>query len=194
MWIALEAVFFLSRRAAFLQIIPMAIALALVLADERPPGAEEQWAITVGTVLVVGVLVGLLKSHAERLIARLADAAHSDPLTELRNRRGFQELLAVELDRGRRTERPVSLLVADLDHFKRVNDELGHPAGDKVLQAFAGQMRRLSRSIDTTARLGGEEFALLLPETPKHDALRRGRAVAAGGEDRRSWTARCRSR
>ncbi len=170
-WIALEAVFFLSRRAAFLQIIPMAIALALVLADERPPGAEEQWAITVGTVLLVGVLVGLLKAHAERLIARLADAAHSDPLTELRNRRGFQELLAVELDRGRRTGHPVSLLVADLDHFKRVNDELGHPAGDKVLQAFAAQMRRLSRSIDTTARLGGEEFALLLPETPKHDAL-----------------------
>ena len=61
--------------------------------------------------------------------------------------------------------------MADLDHFKRVNDELGHPAGDKVLQAFAGQMRRLSRSIDTTARLGGEEFALLLPETAKHDAL-----------------------
>ena len=61
--------------------------------------------------------------------------------------------------------------MADLDHFKRVNDDLGHPAGDKMLQSFAGQMRRLSRAMDTPARLGGEEFALLLPEIPKHDAF-----------------------
>ncbi|HEU0024854.1 MAG TPA: diguanylate cyclase [Thermoleophilaceae bacterium] len=170
-WIALEAAFFLSRRAAFLQLAFIATAFGLVLAGERPAAAEELWVVTVGTLLLVGVLVGVLKSHLERLIASLADAAQTDPLTELCNRRGFQEVLAAELDRARRTNRPVGLLVADLDHFKRVNDLLGHPGGDETLKQFAVQMRRLTRSMDLAARLGGEEFALVLPEAAKHNAL-----------------------
>ena len=107
----------------------MAVAFGLVLMSERPPGAEEQWLITVGTVALAGILVGALKANVERLIGRLAAAAHTDPLTGLSNRRAFQDTLEVELERARRGERPVSLLVADLDHFKRVNDLLGHPSG-----------------------------------------------------------------
>ena len=170
-WIAIESVYFLSRRAALLQLLGIAAAFGLVLSSERPPGAEEQWLITVGTVALAGILVGALKANVERLIARLAAAAHTDPLTGLSNRRAFQDELELELQRARRTERPVSLLVADLDHFKRVNDLLGHPGGDRVLKQFAGQMTRLTRVVDLAARLGGEEFALVLPEAAKHDAL-----------------------
>ena len=170
-WVALESVSFLPRRHAVLQFVAMSAGFALVLAAERPAGAEEQWFVTVGTIIVVGVLVDALKAHVEGLVGGLADAAHTDPLTELRNRRGFQEILAAELGRTSRTGRPASLLVADLDHFKLVNDSLGHAGGDRALRRFADQMRRLTREIDTPARLGGEEFALLLPETPKNDAF-----------------------
>ena len=171
MWIAIESVYFLSPRAALLQIVGVAAAFGLVLTSERPPAAEEQWLITVGTVVLAGVLVGALKANVERLIERLASAAHTDPLTGLSNRRAFQEALELELERARRGGRPVSLLVADLDHFKRVNDRLGHPGGDEVLKRVAGQMTRLTRNVDLPARLGGEEFALVLPEAAKHDAL-----------------------
>ena len=83
-------------------------------------------------------------------MGRLADAARTDPLTELWNRRGFQDVLETELARARRGERPLSLLIIDLDHFKSVNDRLGHPGGDKVLKRFSQQMRRLTR--DSTWR------------------------------------------
>jgi diguanylate cyclase (GGDEF)-like protein len=170
-WIAIESVYFLSPRAALVQLVGVAAAFGLVLTSERPPAAEEQWLITVGTVALAGVLVGALKANVEHLIERLASAAHTDPLTGLSNRRAFQEALELELERARRGGRPVSLLVADLDHFKRVNDRLGHPGGDEVLKRVAGQMTRLTRNVDLPARLGGEEFALVLPEAAKHDAL-----------------------
>jgi diguanylate cyclase (GGDEF)-like protein len=170
-WIAIESVYFLSPRAALVQLVGVAAAFGVVLANERPPAAEEQWLITVGTVALAGVLVGALKANVERLIERLASAAHTDPLTGLNNRRAFREALELELERALRGGRPVSLLVADLDHFKRVNDRLGHPGGDEVLKRVAGQMTRLTRNVDVPARLGGEEFALVLPEAAKHDAL-----------------------
>ena len=74
----------------------VAAAFGLVLTDERPPAAEEQWLITVGTVALAGVLVGALKANVERLIERLASAAHTDPLTGLSNRRAFQEALELQ--------------------------------------------------------------------------------------------------
>ena len=86
-WIAIESVYFLSRRAALVQLVGVAVAFGLVLMSERPPAAEEQWLITVGTVALAGVLVGALKANVENLIGRLASAAHTDPLTGLSNRR-----------------------------------------------------------------------------------------------------------
>jgi diguanylate cyclase (GGDEF)-like protein/putative nucleotidyltransferase with HDIG domain len=169
-WVALESAYFLSWRLTALELAAVGACFALVLGAERPAGAEEQWLLTVGTIAVVAVLVGALKRHVARLIERLADAAQTDPLTKLRNRRGFQGVLEAELARALRTGKPVSLLVADLDHFKIVNDRLGHAGGDRALQRFAGQMQRLTRQVDAGARLGGEEFALVLPECGKHDA------------------------
>jgi diguanylate cyclase (GGDEF)-like protein len=104
---------------------------------------------------------------AELQIARdeLARLASTDTLTGLCSRRRWFELGAAEFSRFRRYGRPLSLLVADLDFFKRVNDTFGHEAGDQVLRRFADVLRLQSRQTDVVGRLGGEEFAVLLPET-----------------------------
>ena len=90
----------------------------------------------------------------------------TDGLTGLSNRRYFVELLTRELARASRYDKPLSLVFIDLDHFKRVNDTRGHAAGDAVLVAVAGVLRDCVRELDVACRHGGEEFAILLPETP----------------------------
>ena len=91
--------------------------------------------------------------------------ANTDGLTGLDNRRRFQERLHEEVERAHRYERPLSLVLLDLDHFKKVNDTWGHPAGDRVLQGTAAALRHVLRDMDVAGRMGGEEFAVLLPET-----------------------------
>jgi diguanylate cyclase (GGDEF)-like protein len=91
--------------------------------------------------------------------------AVTDPLTGLANRRRFTSQLAAEAGRRARTGSPVAVITADLDDFKQVNDRYGHEAGDDVLRAFANVLRSTVREVDVAARLGGEEFAVLLPET-----------------------------
>lgn len=99
-------------------------------------------------------------------------ASRTDPLTGLPNRRGFLEASDNALARSRRSKRPVSVALADLDHFKRINDTLGHAAGDDVLRAVASTLRSSLRAQDTVARWGGEEFILLLPDTGADGAAR----------------------
>ncbi|GGD59084.1 ligand-binding sensor domain-containing diguanylate cyclase [Lacimicrobium alkaliphilum] len=97
--------------------------------------------------------------------------ARQDALTGLGNRRAFDEAITRELSRARRHESPLCLILLDLDFFKRVNDQFSHAIGDKVLTLVAQSIRENSREIDTLARWGGEEFALLLPNTCLEDAL-----------------------
>src|SRR5208337_3579608 len=94
-----------------------------------------------------------------------------DPLTELYNRRFMDEWLSRELPRTIRGHRPISLLMLDLDHFKRFNDEYGHECGDLVLREVAALLRATVRQSDIACRIGGEELVLLLPETKLADAL-----------------------
>ena len=101
----------------------------------------------------------------EETDAELHRIASSDALTNLSNRRSFLKRLKEETDRSRRHSIPLSLLMVDLDHFKKVNDTYGHDCGDDVLKETANVLRESCRSIDLPARLGGEEFAVLLPQT-----------------------------
>jgi diguanylate cyclase (GGDEF)-like protein len=106
----------------------------------------------------------------------LSRLATTDSLTGVNNRRQFMTTLGLEIARSKRTGAPLSLLMLDIDRFKLVNDTYGHPAGDKVLQAFAKVMLDSLRLLDHVGRLGGEEFAVLLPDT--------GYAVAYGVAER----------
>ena len=98
--------------------------------------------------------------------------AVTDPLTGVRNRRGYDEELQRELARARRTSRPLALLLIDLDHFHDVNARFDYPGGDLVLQEFADLLERVARATDTVCRRGGEEFAVILPETTLDEARR----------------------
>ena len=112
-------------------------------------------------VLAIGALLWMARS-----LRRTRHQAQSDPLTGLSNRIRFDEELEQELRSARRTGQPLSLLLLDVDYFKRLNDSMGHPAGDEVLRTFATILRgRARRPRDLVARLGGDEFAVLLPET-----------------------------
>lgn len=102
---------------------------------------------------------------------QLAALALTDPLTGLFNRREFMHRMTTELERATRYGHPMVLLLLDLDHFKRVNDNFGHPAGDLLLQNLAQVLRQQLRQGDLVARYGGEEFVALLPETTREAAL-----------------------
>src|ERR671914_444234 len=123
-----------------------------------------------GVLVLLGVIVHQ-RSQIARLSARLSDATRTDPLTGLLNRRAFEQLLDSELERSRRTGRPLSVVVGDLDGLALFNARCGYPAGDAVLQLVARDMRKWKRRIDSAGRIGGEEFALILPETDERGAF-----------------------
>jgi diguanylate cyclase (GGDEF)-like protein len=114
----------------------------------------------------IAEMVGVLQAQTERL----EKMALTDPLTGLANRRHLIEQLNRELGRARRYKRPISLLFIDLDGFKAINDRHGHLFGDQVLKGIATTMRSVLRTSDMVARVGGDEFAVLLPETELNGA------------------------
>ena len=114
------------------------------------------------------VEIAIGNAEAWEALSRQAD---TDPLTGLADRRAFTHRLKAELARARRYEHPLSLVLFDLDHFKQVNDRHGHPAGDRVLKELAHRLVAMGRASETIARIGGEEFAWLLPETDMNGAL-----------------------
>lgn len=99
----------------------------------------------------------------QRTLRELSFLSDHDSLTKLKNRRAFDDILATELDRAYRSGASLSLALLDIDHFKAINDAHGHPRGDEVLKAVAACLDASRRGYDTAARVGGEEFALILP-------------------------------
>jgi diguanylate cyclase (GGDEF)-like protein len=111
----------------------------------------------IGTVFVIFILV------SERAVIAHKNAASTDPLTGMFNRRGFAEASSRLIDREAHAGRPVTALIFDIDHFKSINDRFGHAAGDEVLKLFAVVVINTLRLSDLSGRVGGEEFAALLP-------------------------------
>jgi diguanylate cyclase (GGDEF)-like protein/putative nucleotidyltransferase with HDIG domain len=129
------------------------------------------------TLVVVAGALGLLvvvvhqRRKLSALAERLAEASRIDPLTGLLNRRAFEEMLNFEIERSRRTGRPLSLIVGEMDGMGRVNAERGHSAGDTAIKMVGQHMSKWKRRIDSAGRIGGEKFGVLLPETDEHGAF-----------------------
>jgi diguanylate cyclase (GGDEF)-like protein len=116
--------------------------------------------VKVVELLAAAVAVALQNAHLYQETQRLAT---TDALTGLSNYRHFHDLLGLEVQRARRMDYPIGLIIMDLDHFKQVNDRHGHPVGDLVLRQVAEQLRKRLRRTDVVGRLGGEEFGAILP-------------------------------
>ncbi|MFZ5897009.1 MAG: diguanylate cyclase [Myxococcota bacterium] len=113
----------------------------------------------------------ILDSLEQNALETLFELTSRDPLTRLYNRRYFEERLRSELSFARRHDVPLAVLLVDIDHFKRVNDEFGHPTGDQVLKLVASSMLAVTRPEDVLARYGGEEFILLARNTARSNAI-----------------------
>jgi diguanylate cyclase (GGDEF)-like protein len=107
-----------------------------------------------------------------RLFQEVQSLAITDPLTGLQNRRSLFDLGRIELARSQRMDRPFCCLMLDLDHFKTINDNYGHPVGDQVVQEFARRCKSSVREVDLIGRYGGEEVVILLPETDSETAMK----------------------
>lgn len=136
----------------------------------EPVGTLAPLLPSVCAIVLAGFVV-LQQRRMAKLRDRIADSNRTDPLTGLFNRRAFEELLELELERATRSDRPLSVIVGDIDSFRTVNERHGHAAGDTALQAVAQNALKWKRRIDLAARIGGEEFALLLPETDERGAF-----------------------
>jgi diguanylate cyclase (GGDEF)-like protein len=170
-WLALYAAYFFPIRQASFQLVLMSVAYLGVLSQTVP--AHEiapNWITLVAVIVPVGLLLRTVRSGVTQLVRSLAMAARTDPLTQLKNRLALDQEVDEQLAVARRAGQPLSIVIGDLDHFKYVNDQLGHRAGDRALVRVARILSSHRRAGESVARTGGEEFTLLLPNTSEHDA------------------------
>ncbi len=177
-WVGLYVFYFpVSRADAAINVLWAFANYAVVIAltPAAPAGAfhtdVHHFVITAGTLITAATLLTYLRIRVERLMRRLTDAARTDALTGLPNRVALHEALERELERAKPEERPTSLLIFDIDRFKRVNDRYGVSEGDRVVRRVAALLEESTRIMDVVARSGGEEFAIVLPETDQHRAF-----------------------
>jgi diguanylate cyclase (GGDEF)-like protein len=171
MWPVLWTVFFFGRRGAIAIVACVAVAHGGVLLSlPAPAGYVNRWIDVMASTTVVAAIFELLVTRNERLVERLAGEARVDALTGALNRRGFDERAAIELAHALREQRSLAFVMLDIDYFKQVNDEWGHDTGDLVLAALARLLATLSREVDAVARIGGEEFGVLMPGANSQDA------------------------
>jgi diguanylate cyclase (GGDEF)-like protein len=161
----LVAAYYGSPRRLAVETAAYVVGLAFVLALWAEPGARV--AVYIGTAIptaCVAVAVAMLRRRVDTHVDGLEDRADADALTGLLNHGAFGAALEDTLDRSATTGRPATLLLLDIDHFKLVNDRFGHLEGDRVLRAVSEVLTAHKRRGDLLGRIGGEEFALLLPE------------------------------
>jgi len=183
-WPVLWTTFFFGPRGGIAIVCLVGLAHAgtlLVLpASSSYPG---RWLDVMASASVLVVVTTILTRRNRELLAQLASEARTDALTGLLNRRGFDERAQIELTRARREGGSIAVVMFDIDYFKRINDEWGHDTGDAVLARTAALLADQSRDIDVVARLGGEEFAVLMPSSDAEGAARLAdRARAAVGK------------
>jgi diguanylate cyclase (GGDEF)-like protein len=157
-WVAMFTAAFHERTTTLHHLAGIAAGLAIGLACSGGPAAARVWAYLVVTLLAVALVLN------GRVLA-LRDAMATDPLTGALSRRAFRQAAEVEMARARRTGATLTLIVLDLDGFKKINDAHGHAAGDAVLAGSVRAWRTALRAGDLLGRFGGDEFTFLLPET-----------------------------
>ena len=172
LWVCLYSFYFLSLRFAYAQLAIVGAAYAWLLSSQSGSSDEAttRWLVTMTTLTVAGIVISRLRNSLYRSMDRLSDQARHDSLTGLLNRGAFEDRVAAESARSLRDGKPVSLLAADIDGFKTLNDTLGHSVGDEVLRAVADALRDRTRGMDAVARVGGDEFAVLIPGAAEEEA------------------------
>ena len=149
----------------------IALAYPQVMPDPYSVNTLQTVCYLFGFALIIMTSTGILLMHKERADELTYRLAATDPLTGVYNRRTFIELAGMALARAQRTRTPLSLVMLDLDHFKRVNDRHGHLVGDEVLKSFVRLVETCLRREDLLVRFGGEEFCVLLPEATLEGAM-----------------------
>jgi diguanylate cyclase (GGDEF)-like protein len=180
LWPVIYGAYFFPRRnlviTLALQALTMAAAMAWLAKGEMK---GLLWLDTVVSVSLVGTLVLVLRERLSIAFSRLYSSSITDGLTGLLNRRAFDRAFAYEVARADRHEIALTVVLFDLDHFKQVNDLHGHAAGDEALRRFSSIMAAEVRATDVAARIGGEEFAVLLLGCDRSDGRRFAERVCA---------------
>ena len=188
---------FIAGLAGFAAVFGMSALMALgylivsfLFVERGEPISLRYNAIVAVSFLALGAYTGVIferlrRDRVERreLRQQLSRLAFTDPLTDLPNRRHFEEVMNAEIARISRYGGICSIAMIDVDHFKNYNDTLGHPAGDEVLRRLASLMKDHIRNTDFLARYGGEEFALLMVNTPRKEAIQAVQRIIDAVED-----------
>ncbi|MEJ7876246.1 MAG: GGDEF domain-containing protein [Solirubrobacterales bacterium] len=166
-WVVIAASLFLDTKLILAHgaVAVAAYATALALSDGTDGLDALRVTMTAATVLVVALVMGGIAGQLRAVLRKLGAAARTDPLTGLNNRRALEEAFEIELSRAGRARSGVGLVMLDLDGFKAFNDRYGHPAGDAALQRLSRVLGDATRAVDHVARVGGEEFAVLAPDS-----------------------------
>jgi diguanylate cyclase (GGDEF)-like protein len=173
-WVGYSSFSYFGDAEAAEQTVVLSIAIGLAIAAD--PGRIDtvpvvNWIFMTCLLAAAGALIGRMgRLRTTDLESRVTLAARTDQQTGLFNRRGFEESLRAEAERAQRTNRSFSVLVADIDGFRRINEGFGPHAGDLAFEYIGAILRRAKRRIDVAARIGEDEFAILLPETGEHAA------------------------